>query len=200
MTETRALINDYLDDPTPAGQRALTSRRDAVVQPGLEAIVERLQVLAKSTFVEGLIDPQATDAMIQMTGVGWVAAFHDVLVQIGPGAIDRLIDLLQHPSADVATLAALNLGIGELDQSRAREPLQAAFRRGTRSSGLRLATAIALADQGDYEALLEMKRFASKTNITDFSTVVPRAVHLVIWGIATEGLGPADLFSDWVHE
>ncbi len=196
---------------------AITRWQDSLIPTGLEVIHNRLRRIARSTLnmrgTEG-------DRLIQDAGVLHVAIFQDVIVDTGSHGLNRLVELLNRPDEDIAALAALELSTDTLKNQKALQPLLQAFKR-AKGTGFRLALAIALLSLGEVEPikamavpyLTDQARLSSVANILrqanpsanqkDIETVLytkvafPLGLKLVVWDIATDGLGPKYIWSTW---
>jgi hypothetical protein len=214
-------VNDYLSNPTPVTRNPLMRIGVDIIPTGLSAIADRLQQLTIDTMVTYLTNQTEGDRLIQMSGIRWLSAFQEVIIQFGTQGSDRLVEILKHPVADMQALAALELSTDALKaQPKAHKALSQAMQR-AHGTGLQLALAIALAAQDDFEALRHLavpfltsgEEFSYKINVyrqinpsVDMrqiekavlsGLVVPRGLGLVVWDIGTNGLGPKYSWSTW---
>ncbi|HWS83763.1 MAG TPA: hypothetical protein VN207_05840 [Ktedonobacteraceae bacterium] len=159
-----------------------------------------------------------------MSGIRWLSAFQEVIIQLGTQGSDRLVEILKHPVADMQALAALELSTDALKaQPKAHRALSQAMQH-ARGTGLQLALAIALGAQDDFEALRRIavpfltnhEELSYRINTSKQANpsvdvrqiekailsqlVVPRGLGLVVWDIGTNGLGPKASWSAWMRE
>lgn len=218
-------VNDYLSNPTPVTRNPLVRMEVDIIPIGLSAIAERLRQLTLDTMIMYLTNEREGDRLIQMSGIRWLAAFQEVVIQFGTPGSDRLVETLKHPDADMQALAALELSTDALKgHPKAYGLLSQAMQR-ARGTGLQLALAIALAGQDEFGALERLAIPFLFTSHEELSyeiymykqanpsvderqirravlagAVVPRGLGLVVWDIGTNGQGPKASWSTWRRE
>ncbi len=189
-----------------------------VVPVGLAFLVDRVRQFSFSTIFTYSANEIRGNELIMEYGVKYLMLLQSIFSNLSGNGYTKLLESLYEKDEAVASIAAIEIAIMELAQPDAIPQLEKIFGR-AKSSGLKFATAAALAILGrrtyldkmlskfpvikkDFYIYLDMMSAQMKkedANSIYYQYAIDGSVKLVIFNVGTKGMGPKDVYRDWIE-